>query len=442
VLRGFEVTICSFTVLLVAARPHLRAGSNPWLRQGPGATSISQSEISSGQRWWKAVNALEIRVVNAHLQKSLLSAYRASHGGIASWEKMNGITFSRKLFPITLTSREEWPPVLGGCRNLMEKPNYETAIRALEPLAHSPVRNIPILQRVLVQNALWDVFDSVYQEGSHPWHSGGKFHRRRWRTLLLWLAHDISHIAVSRRALSTYCRPGVARRHVLGPRLWRRAVELYSLQQLTIHTTVLGFRRVVRVYLYDPKRNLAKLPAAQLHLYCRGAETMGTGSVAIEVEDAIAVLPGGDGLFPTRIPVIARSYRVIYSGRGNPILDFAIYRFPRSAAKVQSKDLRRLPGSFSTWTLLNLPTVPDGSTGFLAKYSVVCAQCHFPGQVQSFRSGLARPERRYFRITKKGTGFVQARTVQRKLRSTEFAELKFYCGQPLPATHGSKGSRG
>lgn len=392
----------------------------------------------SARQWWGAINQVDFRVVQAHIQRSLLPIHRIQLHNAGGFSKVNRITFSRLRFPITLTAREEWPPVLGGCRILLAKSNFEAAIRALEPLAYAPVKHIPILQRVLIQNALWDVFDSLYYQGADPRYSGVKFHRRRWRALLLWLAHDVSHIAVQRKDLAAYCRPGVAIRRVLGPKLWRKAVEIYSYQQLTIHATALGFRRVVRIYLYDSKVNFAKLSNAQLRAFFRGERTLGTGSVAIEVEDAIAVLPGGAGLFPTRIPVIARSYRAIYSGRGNPILDFSIYRFRRRAAKLRSGNLRKLPGSFSTWALLNLPTIPNGSIGYLAKYSVVCAQCHFPGEVRSFRSGLAAPNPRYFRLTQNGTDFVQTRTVQRKLQSLDYAALTFYCGQPLPRMNTKK----
>lgn len=60
----------------------------------------------------------------------------------------------------------------------MTKSKFEAAIRALGPLARASVKNIPVLQRVLIQNALWDVFDSVYQEGADPWLADGQFHRR------------------------------------------------------------------------------------------------------------------------------------------------------------------------------------------------------------------------------------------------------------------------
>ncbi len=223
-----------------------------------------------------------------------------------------------------------------------------------------------------------------------------------------------------------------ARRRVLGPKLWRKAVELYSYQQMTIHASALGFRRVVRIYLYDPKINFTTLPDAKLMAYYRGEKPLDTGSVAVEVEDALAVLPGGTRLFPTRIPIIARSYRVIYSRKGDPMLAFTMFRFPKNATALHPNSLKRLPSRFGTWALLNLPTIPNGSIGFLAKFSVVCAQRHFPGELRSFRSGLKQPEARYFRITRTGTGFVQMRTLQRKLHSIDFDALGFYCSHPLP----------
>lgn len=417
--------------ILLPARPRLFGfSSSP--RRTDAATSGQKKEVFPEQRWWEAINRLGAMVIHAHVQKSLFAALHLKLTKTVRYEYRNKIDFSRQRFPITLTARDEWPPVLGGCRCLMIKSNFDAAIRALEPLARAPVKNIPVLQRVIIQNALWDVFDSVYREGADPWLAGGQFHRRRWQALLFWLAHDISHIAVQKKNLAAYCAQGLARHRVLGPKAWRKAVELYSFQQLTIHATALGFRRVVRIYLYDPKVNFAKLPAAQMQAFCLGKRKLGAGAVAIETEDAIAVLPGGDGLFPTRIPVIARSYHVVYAGRRNPILDFALYRFSHRTAAFQAKRLKRLPGSFATWALLNLPTIPNGSTGFLARYSVVCAQCHFTGQLQSFRSGLAVPKPRYFRLAQSGTGYVQTRTVQRKRQSLDYAALTYYSSQPLP----------
>jgi hypothetical protein len=419
--------------VLLSADQRLLALSPP-RGHANGVTAKRRREVPSERKWWNAIDQLEARTVDAHVQKSLFSNLHLFLAKTARFETLNRINFSRRVFPVALTPRSEWPPVLGGCRNLTTRQGYKMAMRSLEPLAHAQVGNIPALQRVIIQNALWDVFDEVYYQGADPWRSVGDFHRRRWKPLLLWLAHDMSRIAVPQKVLMGFRKLGIVRRLVLGKKLWRRATELYSLQQLTIHSTALGFRRVVRIYVYDPKEDWATLPRSQFLQFCRGKKWLPAGSVAIEVEDAVAVLPGSARLFPTRIPIIARSYRVVYSGKGDPILAFSIYRFPQYATELQAKGLRRLPGSFSTWALLNLPTIPNGSIGYLAKFSVVCAQCHFPGPLQSFATGLARPMARYFRLTRSGTGFVQNQTISRKIQSLAYTALTFYCNQPLPTS--------
>jgi hypothetical protein len=407
----------------------------------PGASALShrprlasvgmrQGKFLIEQRWRNALNQIERRVVDAHIEKSLFPVYHISLASAGGLEKLNGIIFSKTPFPITLTTREEWPPVLGGCLGLLNNQNYAPALQAIKPLVYTEVKDIPVLQRVLIQNALWDVFDSLYLQGINPWLAGKKFHRRRWQMLLYWLAHDISYIAVPKKDLLGYCRKGIVRYRVLGSKLWRNTDELFSFQQPTIHEAALDFRRVVRIYLYSPKIDFAKLSKKQLLLFCQGKKILGTGSVAIEVEDAITVLPGGKGLYPTRIPIIARSYRVIYSDRKHLMLNFSIYRLRHGEISLRPQSLMRLPGKFGTWALLNLPTIPDGSAGFLAKYPIVCAQCHYPGRVKSFRPGGPLPQ--YCRIVDSGTGFVQLQAIRRKRESPEYQALQFYCNQSLP----------
>lgn len=210
-------------------------------------------------------------------------------------------------------------------------------------------------------------------------------------------------------------------------------MQIYSYQQPTIHAEALGYRRIVRIYLYDPKVDFTKLSPRQLAAYCHSRSRWHAGGVAIEVEDAIAVAPRTANLVPTRIPVVARSYRVVFTARGVLGLRFSIYRLETRAAALGARSLKRLPDDFGTWALLNLPTIPSCNGGYLAKYPVVCGQCHNPGVIQSFRSGIGRPRARYFCLTRGRGRFVRRRDLREKAKSPEYNALQFYWAAAVPA---------
>lgn len=409
-------------------------------QSGNSAPAARAKVTVPGAMWWGVISTLDRRTVKARVEKSLLiEMHRDRHDGAGSFRRLNRIDFSRRRFPIVLGAREEWPPAIGGCLYLLHGSAYTNALAELKLAATASVKKIPVIQRVIIQNAIWDVFGSLYLQGTAPWYSQIT-HRGRWNTLLFWLAHDMAHIAVPVRGLALCHKVGVVRRRLLGPKLWRKAVELYSFQQPTIHTLVLNFRRIVRVYIYDPKVDFAKLSVAEVRAYACGRRWLSTGAVAIEVEDAIAVSPRNAGLVSTRIPIIARSYRVFYADRRNLMPSFSIYRLPRSATTLSSKYLRKVHGDFGTWALLNLPTIPNSSEGFLARYPVVCAQCHYPGVIQTLRAGISSPHARYFQLTRSSTGFVRMRTITRQRESSEYEALRFFWSEAKPTPHERPGS--
>lgn len=151
--------------------------------------------------WRAALDLLNSRGVQAQIEKSLLSHYHIKSGRAGGFQRLNGINFSKNRFPIALNAEEEWPPAIGGCLYLLRGAEYRRAARRLKALAAAPVRRIPVVQRVLIHNGLWDVFDSLYLQGISPWHPALGKVRQRWRTLLFWLAHDMAHRVQGARAV-------------------------------------------------------------------------------------------------------------------------------------------------------------------------------------------------------------------------------------------------
>jgi hypothetical protein len=370
-------------------------------------------------------------VVNAHIQRRLLRTRGPTGADVGGFVRINGIWYSKKTFPTKIGARGEWPAVLGGCRRLLTNGGATHAIKLLSEFAEISEQGLPTIQRVLLQNALWDVFASVYGAGTSPWTARFVESRRRWRELLWCLAREMSQMAATAVELRPYCIAGTARIRVLGVVRWKRAYQLVTYQQPTIHAAALGFRRVVRIYLYVPPSELGGNPRSLLKRYFERVAAFAAGTVAIEAEDAVAIARGSGLPVATHIPVILRSYRILAHSGGRPLLGFSLYRFRRGEARFIPAAIHRLPAGFATWALLNLPTIPNGSVGYLAKYPVVCAQCHFAGELQSFHSGLTRPRARYFRLVHPGTGYERITDVRRITASAAFGALQYYWDTPL-----------
>ncbi|HTV49089.1 MAG TPA: hypothetical protein VMG59_11665 [Phycisphaerae bacterium] len=367
--------------------------------------------------WSDLINVLSAKQVNASLEKSLLNKYHVSLNQAGGFIEINNCFFTQNQFPVLMNSSEEWPPAMGGTSYLLKDPTYGRIILLCTQIDAVPIVQETVIDRVIFQSKLWDVFDPLFFDGLDPTNNDGVNGYRRQK-LLYYIASVMRHVAVPEQMLHPYEVSTSARELVFGMADLKNVSEFYNMDFPFVHDAVNHFRRMSHLYLYDPKVNFPQLSQNDIQDYLEYKRTLHIGSIAAFEEDAIAITPNLE-LVPTAIPDLVRSYRI--SGNNtNRQINFALFRLKLGANALTPDAFQELPGTLESWEAINLPNTPGHlQPGFRVPIYVSCIQCHGPGVVRGFnpRGNFFDPT--LIRFTNKPETFSADRNIDYKVMSAE-----------------------
>ena len=135
----------------------------------------------------RLLTVLSEKTVQAHIERRLLAEYHVKASGDGGTIALNGYQYSRRRFSVRMGAKEEWAPAIGGSFFLLNKKRMGSVVLACRTVLKERPGTIPLFRRVIVQARVWDVFDSLYQDGVNP-ANYGRFNTQNWHRELKYLA--------------------------------------------------------------------------------------------------------------------------------------------------------------------------------------------------------------------------------------------------------------